>query len=186
MDSFLDTCNFYYYVYPIQNSFPRSQCKFLSFPEYYSLEITTEKCYLWSRAKQILHSVMFSLESGCVCPHSLRLKSPAQANKENWNCLFGEAQITKGRCYYIMKSKPRHIVYPWQVAVWGFLQAHFSTHVTLQTWSWGWGPYGRLWLRVIKTPWSQSAWVQSSVCHFPALTLASLLFLPKPLLWPHL
>lgn len=122
MDSFLDTCNFYYYVYPIQNSFPRSQCKFLSFPEYYSLEITTEKCYLWSRAKQILHSVMFSLESGCVCPHSLRLKSPAQANKENWNCLFGEAQITKGRCYYIMKSKPRHIVYPWQVAVWGFLQ----------------------------------------------------------------
>lgn len=62
---------------------------------------------------------MFSLESGCVCPHSLRLKSPAQANKENWNCLFGEAQITKGHCYYIMKSKPCHIVYPWQVAVWG-------------------------------------------------------------------
>lgn len=61
--------------------------------------------HLWNRAKQILHAVMFSLESGYVCSHSPRLKSPAQTNRGNWNCLFGETQITKGCFSYIMKSE---------------------------------------------------------------------------------
>lgn len=94
---------------------------------------------MWNTAKQILHSVMFSLERGCVWPHSLRLKIPAQTNKGNWNCLFGKIQITKGCFRYIMKSKPCNIVYP-QRAVRGFLQLTSSTAlIPLQTWSFGLG-----------------------------------------------
>lgn len=54
--------------------------------------------------------------------NSLRLKSLAQTSKENWNCLFGETQITKGCCYYIIEAKPCHVVSPRRVATWGFLQ----------------------------------------------------------------
>lgn len=60
--------------------------------------------HLWNRAKQILHSVMFSLRAVCMFSLS-KIKSPAQTNRGNWNCLFGETQITKGCFSYIMKSE---------------------------------------------------------------------------------
>lgn len=75
----------------------------------YFVEKTTEICYICETEQNksctlwCLTFHKFSLES--VCSHSPRLKSPAQTNRGNWNCLFGETQITKGCFSYIMKSE---------------------------------------------------------------------------------
>lgn len=115
---------------------------------------------------------LFSLESGCVCPQAPRLKSPAQTNKGNWNCLFGETRITKGCFSYIMKSESHGLS---TVSYFmGFLQLPFSPplspckpvlrfedcEVMTQT-------------NGLRTSGSQTAGSSSWLCHFLAMTLGS-------------
>lgn len=126
---------------------------------------------MWNTAKQILHSVMFSLERGCVWPHSLRLKISAQTNKGNWNCLFGKIQITKGCFRYIMKSKSCNIVYPQRVAIRGFLQLTSSAAlIPLQTWS-----------CVLET---QMMWLKQFGVRLLGSVLSSATFSYNVILWP--
>lgn len=114
---------------------------------------------------------MFSLERGCVWPHSLRLKIPAPTNKGNWNCLFGKIQITKGCFRYIMKSKPCNIVYPQRAAIRGFLQLTSSTAlIPLQTWSCG-----------LET---QMTWLKQFGVRLLGSVLSSATFSYNVILWP--
>lgn len=137
--------------------------------------------YFWNGAKQIFDSTVFSLESECVCPQSMRLKSPAQTSKEHWNCLFREAG-GKEVAVSVIKWNQSHFMFLIHRCFYRRVPTTHSllTPVTLQIWSWGFGTT-RLWPNVVKSNLDSDPWVRFSALPLTSCDLGQLILPPQVL-----